>query len=173
MEVELYMRELLRNDLHGNWSPASRRCRLMDTMPAMKITEEHLCSDLYCPVCQESFELSSKATEMPCKHIFHLDCIVPWLVEQNSCPVCRTKLPPPERVRATPSQNCLPPEGSCATPSRGSPNRPLVELPREGGVSSHGSQTIDQNTLPIFWCLLFVFVLWILGMTQGKHEIGE
>ncbi|KAK7401028.1 hypothetical protein VNO78_12339 [Psophocarpus tetragonolobus] len=74
--------------------PASRSS--IEAMPTIKITNEHLQSDLHCPVCKETFELGSEARMMPCCHIYHSDCIVPWLVEHNSCPVCRVELPPPQ-----------------------------------------------------------------------------
>ncbi|KAK7306832.1 hypothetical protein VNO77_44792 [Canavalia gladiata] len=71
--------------------PASRSS--IDAMPTIKITQVHLRSDSHCPVCKERFELGSEAREMPCNHIYHSDCIVPWLVQHNSCPVCRLELP--------------------------------------------------------------------------------
>ncbi|KAM1359712.1 hypothetical protein ACFX11_046678 [Malus domestica] len=63
-------------------------------MPTVKITNRHLRSDAHCPVCKDKFELGSEARQMPCDHIYHTDCIVPWLVQHNSCPVCRQELPP-------------------------------------------------------------------------------
>lgn len=72
--------------------PASRSS--IDAMPTIKITNQHLQSDSHCAVCKERFELSSEARKMPCDHIYHSDCIVPWLVQHNSCPLCRVELPP-------------------------------------------------------------------------------
>ena len=30
---------------------------------------------------------------MPCGHIYHPDCLKPWLEQNNTCPVCRFDLP--------------------------------------------------------------------------------
>ena len=72
--------------------PASRSS--IDAMPTIKITRGHLHSDSHCPVCKDKFELGSEARQMPCNHIYHSDCIIPWLVQHNSCPLCRQELPP-------------------------------------------------------------------------------
>lgn len=82
---------LSRNDRRGP-PPAARSS--IDAIPTIKINQRHLRGDSHCPVCKERFELGSEAREMPCNHFYHSDCIVPWLVQHNSCPVCRVELPP-------------------------------------------------------------------------------
>ncbi|KAI3807705.1 hypothetical protein L1987_23642 [Smallanthus sonchifolius] len=48
-----------------------------------------------CAVCKDSvFNNEGKiAKQLECGHIYHGDCIVPWLNLKNSCPVCRFELP--------------------------------------------------------------------------------
>jgi hypothetical protein len=59
-----------------------------------------------CSICLEPFRVGdavawskqqstipgNKADEQPCLHVFHRDCIVPWLTnpKHNECPVCRS-----------------------------------------------------------------------------------
>ncbi|KAI4382390.1 hypothetical protein MLD38_008363 [Melastoma candidum] len=62
-------------------------------MPRVAIGLDHLHADLHCAVCKEQFELHDEAREMPCKHMYHQECILPWLATRNSCPVCRHELP--------------------------------------------------------------------------------
>ncbi|KAJ4979651.1 hypothetical protein NE237_010431 [Protea cynaroides] len=83
--------QLTRNDRNGP-PPAARSS--IDAMPTVNITQRHLRTDSHCPVCKERFELGSEVRQMPCNHMYHSDCIVPWLVQHNSCPVCRHELPP-------------------------------------------------------------------------------
>jgi len=71
--------------------PASKLA--IESMPVVRIVPSHVSADSHCAVCKEPFELDAEAREMPCKHIYHSDCILPWLLLHNSCPVCRHKLP--------------------------------------------------------------------------------
>ncbi|XP_027088707.1 E3 ubiquitin-protein ligase RDUF2-like [Coffea arabica] len=71
--------------------PASKSA--IESMPTIEIVSTHVNLDSHCAVCKEAFDLGSEAREMPCKHIYHSDCILPWLSLRNSCPVCRHELP--------------------------------------------------------------------------------
>lgn len=66
--------------------PASKSA--IESMPTVTID-----TDSNCAICTEKFDFGSEAREMPCKHIYHQDCILPWLSLRNSCPVCRHELP--------------------------------------------------------------------------------
>lgn len=89
--LEELIQELTLNDRQGP-PPATRSS--IEAMPTVTITQRHLNTDSHCPVCKDEFELGCEAKQMPCKHIYHSGCIVPWLVQHNSCPVCRFELPP-------------------------------------------------------------------------------
>ncbi|GAB4855934.1 hypothetical protein Ancab_024574 [Ancistrocladus abbreviatus] len=89
--LQEFLEQLTMNDRQGP-PPAPRSA--IDAMPTIKITHSHLGTDSHCPVCKDRFELGTEARKMPCNHIYHSDCIVPWLVQHNSCPVCRHELPP-------------------------------------------------------------------------------
>ena len=46
-----------------------------------------------CAVCCEQIKLKNKGMFMPCGHIYHPDCLKPWLEVNNNCPICRFELP--------------------------------------------------------------------------------
>jgi len=46
-----------------------------------------------CQVCFDAFTEEDKVFRLPCKHLFHEGCIMPWLEKHNTCPSCRAELP--------------------------------------------------------------------------------
>ena len=42
-----------------------------------------------CSVCWDDFKLEEEVRQLKCDHIFHENCIIPWLELHNTCPVCR------------------------------------------------------------------------------------
>ncbi|KAL0886909.1 hypothetical protein Bca101_010892 [Brassica carinata] len=87
--LDLLLQHLAENDPNRQGTPPARK-EVVDALPTVKITEP----SLQCSVCLDEFERGvEEAKEMPCKHKFHVKCIVPWLEIHSSCPVCRFELP--------------------------------------------------------------------------------
>ncbi|THU45608.1 hypothetical protein C4D60_Mb02t19780 [Musa balbisiana] len=80
--------------------PASKAA--IESMPTIEIVGDHIGKDCHCAVCMDLFELGTEAREMPCKHIYHQECILPWLSLRNSCPVCRHEMPTDAQGIGTP-----------------------------------------------------------------------
>ncbi|GKD16707.1 E3 ubiquitin protein ligase RING1-like protein [Tanacetum coccineum] len=57
-----------------------------------------------CPVCKEQFVINDLVKKLPCKHIYHVECIVPWLECNSSCPVCRFEMPKEAKKRSSRSR---------------------------------------------------------------------
>ncbi|KAG9452315.1 hypothetical protein H6P81_005219 [Aristolochia fimbriata] len=48
-----------------------------------------------CSICLEELredESTKTVTRTPCSHLFHSECLLPWLNNANTCPVCRAFL---------------------------------------------------------------------------------
>ena len=93
--LEYIINQIMMNDnnRYGN-PPAS--VSAIDKLQKCNITEKKLKEfgfENSCPVCKDEFILNEECLLMPCEHHFHKDCLIPWLKERNSCPVCRYELP--------------------------------------------------------------------------------
>ncbi|KAI9333827.1 hypothetical protein BDR26DRAFT_594798 [Obelidium mucronatum] len=54
-----------------------------------------------CAICVEPFNPTDQedpAKTLPCKHIFHKKCLIPWLKLHNTCPFCRWEVPTDDAV---------------------------------------------------------------------------
>eukprot|EP00934_Nitzschia_sp_Nitz4_P007987 Nitzschia sp. Nitz4//scaffold9_size221794//121069//122196//NITZ4_001357-RA/size221794-processed-gene-0.21-mRNA-1//1//CDS//3329561034//7977//frame0 len=64
------------------------------TSPALHVTLQVTSMPPECTVCCETFQLSDCLVSLPtCSHVFHEQCVLPWLQQHHTCPYCRAKLP--------------------------------------------------------------------------------
>ncbi|XP_057538100.1 probable E3 ubiquitin-protein ligase RHA4A [Amaranthus tricolor] len=59
----------------------------------MELTTVSVGADSVCCVCMEGFQSphhNDSAKQLPCRHVYHPDCILTWLSSSHhSCPLCR------------------------------------------------------------------------------------
>ncbi|KAH7387703.1 hypothetical protein KP509_16G037300 [Ceratopteris richardii] len=85
--------EIAENDNENHGAPPAAKQAVRE-LPLVPIEQRHIDDDsATCPICKELMELGEMAKELPCQHLYHESCIVPWLNVRNSCPVCRFELP--------------------------------------------------------------------------------
>lgn len=46
-----------------------------------------------CVICREEMGEGRHVCKLPCGHLFHWKCVIPWLRKTNTCPSCRFQLP--------------------------------------------------------------------------------
>jgi E3 ubiquitin-protein ligase RNF115/126 len=93
--LEQLIEQLAENDPNRYGTPPAAKSAL-SLLPDVVVTDAMVAAaadGAECAVCKEDFSPGEVAKQMPCKHIYHADCIVPWLELHNSCPICRFELP--------------------------------------------------------------------------------
>ncbi|MBA0844354.1 hypothetical protein Goarm_001454 [Gossypium armourianum] len=88
--LDLLLQHLAENDSNRYGTPPTQK-EAIEALPTVKIEEM-----LQCSVCLDDLKTGNEAKEMPCKHKFHGECILPWLELHSSCPVCRYQMPTDE-----------------------------------------------------------------------------
>jgi len=81
----------LLNQLDSSGAPPAPR-ETIDQLPKVKITQQQVDKKLQCSVCMEDYQKDETVHKLPCDHLFHENCIVPWLELHDTCPVCRKGL---------------------------------------------------------------------------------
>uniref|UniRef100_T1JEP0 E3 ubiquitin-protein ligase RNF181 n=1 Tax=Strigamia maritima TaxID=126957 RepID=T1JEP0_STRMM len=67
--------------------------RLPNYDPKQSTTTTYLAKILHELQSFPEFEIVIQLKKLPCKHFFHVECILPRLKNTSSCPVCRLELP--------------------------------------------------------------------------------
>ncbi|KAL6635055.1 hypothetical protein ACP70R_027726 [Stipagrostis hirtigluma subsp. patula] len=66
----------------------------VEGLPTVVVAEADAArGDAQCAVCKDGVEAGERATRLPCAHLYHDGCILPWLAIRNTCPLCRHELP--------------------------------------------------------------------------------
>lgn len=55
-------------------------------------TEEELKEVGTCIICRDDLKLGAK--KLSCAHIFHIECLKSWFIQQQTCPICRSEIRP-------------------------------------------------------------------------------
>lgn len=55
---------------------------------SMQISSCVQTSNMMCTVCQCDFEEGELLRTLPCNHVYHVECIDPWLRMKKVCPIC-------------------------------------------------------------------------------------
>lgn len=63
----------------------------MNSMPCVIVNEES--GGMVCAICKDAFTVGNVVNQLPCFHLYHPSCILPWLSARNTCPLCRYELP--------------------------------------------------------------------------------
>ncbi|MCO5593223.1 hypothetical protein L7F22_047230 [Adiantum nelumboides] len=158
--LEILLQRLLSGILQSGRSgslPASKAA--VAAMPTFKIAKQNLgfqaCGDFdetfhECAVCKEVFEIGGEVKEMPCKHFYHSDCILPWLELHSSCPLCRQEMPVDEEERPSSSAT----SGGTAGTAGGEPTFVFIGISGTGvlvfsfimlGTGSRNESTASAN----------------------------
>lgn len=61
----------------------------LERMETAKVSRDMEKKGDVCTICLAAFKAGEYANRLPCKHVFHGECVVPWLRTNNTCPVCR------------------------------------------------------------------------------------
>ncbi|GJN03719.1 hypothetical protein PR202_ga21195 [Eleusine coracana subsp. coracana] len=151
-EVRLFISNFIEDRLHAVATPAATAAAtaaamsLLDSYtpgaeppaPPLSITELPTIDvsgpDADCAICLQDLPPASQALMLPCSHLYHSSCIVPWLQRRNSCPLCRSRLPVPD----TPSD--LQPRITIRLSARLRARADRRAVPAQGPVSSSPTQ---------------------------------
>ncbi|KAI3983780.1 hypothetical protein MKX01_001184 [Papaver californicum] len=76
---------------HGEIDSVSTK-QTVDMMLVVLIENDNNSNHRSCMVCMDRFPVGTRAKSLPCNHIFHDHCILSWLGQHNSCPLCRSEI---------------------------------------------------------------------------------
>ena len=112
-EIENILNYVMSNDENKYGSPPAAKSEI-NKLKKYTLSQENLnqfgCENT-CSVCKEDFVIGNKMMDLPCKHYFHEECLMPWLNQHDSCPICRFELktddPDYEKMKIIRNENAI------------------------------------------------------------------
>ena len=112
-EIENILNYVMSNDENKYGSPPAAKSEI-NKLKKYTLSQENLnqfgCENT-CSVCKEDFVIGNKMMDLPCKHYFHEECLMPWLNQHDSCPICRFELktddPDYEKMKILRNENTM------------------------------------------------------------------
>ncbi|KAL6553080.1 hypothetical protein OROGR_006922 [Orobanche gracilis] len=97
MEDDALFGQLVENEHQSKGSPPAAKS-VVENLTSVVLTKEEIGENnsnncVACAVCKNEFAVGENATKLPCRHLYHGGCIIPWLEIRNTCPLCRYELP--------------------------------------------------------------------------------
>ena len=87
-KISLHARKILQN-LQQRRIQQGYSSRKFKKFPLFTADQSHV--DDQCSICMDNFEIGRNMVRLNCdgKHTFCKDCIIRWLANHNTCPICR------------------------------------------------------------------------------------
>ena len=112
----------LMEENQGSNAPPPASQEAIDRLPRKKLDKDMLPEGRgECTICIQDVHIGEEVVVLPCSHWFHEDCIIYWLREHGTCPICR-QIVEPDAGNGSGSGSSQPgqPSGSLSGPGSGS-----------------------------------------------------
>ncbi|KAI9392579.1 hypothetical protein POPTR_006G112100v4 [Populus trichocarpa] len=183
---------LARSDIGRRGAPPAA-VSFVNNLPLVIINEEHEKHDgLACAICKDLLPIGTEVNKLPCLHLYHPYCILPWLSARNSCPLCRYEFPTDDKDYEEGRQNSstrmemhgIQRQEVSEDSSSDVSDEPLEHGQRGRGfldvgppLNSSGREGSGRRWLllaaaPLVSLLGIVFVMW-WGNPQGRRANGH
>lgn len=89
-ELEMLQSTISMSSTHAKVMPFTQGMK--DMLKNVKVSAEMVCEQPSCPICSEDYVEHEDVMKLPCTHYFHKDCVMPWLENKRTCPICRFEI---------------------------------------------------------------------------------
>ncbi|XP_078407290.1 E3 ubiquitin-protein ligase RNF130 isoform X2 [Cetorhinus maximus] len=95
----------------------------------------------HCAVCIEGYKSKDVVRILPCKHVFHKQCVDPWLNEHCTCPICKLNILKALGLLIGPEMHCT--ENSTLDMERSVRGSPANQRSMPIDVTNDGSISLE------------------------------